>query len=203
MRFIVFFASMWLLLPGCAPLSTTASSPAGAESWPQRARVLSALSFWQCRASMVVKSPTQKWSADVFWQQRQGDYTVQVLTFLGIEVAALQGNAQHMRIKNARGQVVEAQMRIEDFMQHELGWSLPVSALSYWLRGLPAPGAVTLLQQDALHRLAVFYQQGWRVQFVRYSRVQEMDLPQEMVFTHAEYTVHWTIAPASWEFSKD
>ena len=62
-------------------------------------------------------------------------------------------------------------------MQHVLGWTLPVSSLIYWIRGLPAPG-VYHAQTDAYGHLSKLSQAGWILKFSQYLSLKGVDLPQ-------------------------
>lgn len=53
---------------------------------------------------------------------------------------------------------------VEALTRNALGWTLPVSPLQYWVRGVPAPGAAPeALERDQQGRLLSFNQNGWRV----------------------------------------
>jgi len=53
---------------------------------------------------------------------------------------------------------------VEALTRSALGWTLPLSPLQYWVRGIPAPGsAPEVLERDKQDRLLSFNQNGWRV----------------------------------------
>ena len=59
---------------------------------------------------------------------------------------------------------------------HLTGFWLPVSALQYWARGLPWPGAPGEASYD-LERLQSLEQLGWSLTFDRYETVAGVELP--------------------------
>lgn len=69
----------------------------------------------------------------------------------------------------------------ENLMESQLGWSLPVSNLLWWVRGLPAPDSAYQLQlnDDSLaHRLE---QDGWQLEYVRYQTLEnDTRLPERI-----------------------
>lgn len=71
------------------------------------------------------------------WRQNQDGYVIDVWGALGQGRTQLRGNAQTMQI--VRGQDVIVAGRPEQVMQQQLGWSMPVDAMRYWLIGQPQP----------------------------------------------------------------
>ena len=63
-------------------------------------------------------------------------------------------------------------------MQAHFGWSVPVSALSAWLRGATAPNMpVANKRVDALQRLIAMQQRDWNVAFADHQLVNNVWLP--------------------------
>lgn len=192
--FIFFVACFAFLLTGCMQQPTSVPLT---QSWAQRQHTLSLLLNWQFRGHFVFKSPADKFSANVFWQQNHDRYDIQVFGPFGIGAVQLQGNSTRVTLKDAHAHTYTADDP-EQLMQQQLGWFLPVSSLYYWVRGLPAPGSITSVHYDAFHRIETLAQQGWKIQFIHYTRVQAVELPQEIVFTHGQDYLHLIIEPGSW-----
>ncbi|MDF0605283.1 lipoprotein insertase outer membrane protein LolB [Neisseriaceae bacterium TC5R-5] len=51
---------------------------------------------------------------------------------------------------------------IENLTQQTLGWPLPLSGLSWWIRGLAVPG-----ENDEVASDGTLSQQGWQIRFIR------------------------------------
>ena len=70
----------------------------------------------------------------------------------------------------------------EALLQERLGWTLPISNLVYWIRGVPAPASaatqVNSLQLDTYNHLLHLQQQGWDIQYVSFQIVNNIDLPR-------------------------
>ncbi|RZO82123.1 MAG: hypothetical protein EVA66_03765 [OM182 bacterium] len=65
-----------------------------------------------------------------------------------------------------------------ELMQAHFGWSVPVSALSAWLRGDAAPDMpVANKRVDALQRLIAMQQRDWNVAFADHQLVNNVWLP--------------------------
>ena len=79
----------------------------------------------------------------------------------------------------------------------ETGWNLPVSDLAYWIRGLPAPGSEAVKHFDQFHHLIELDQKGWRIQYLRYSNVNQIDLPTKIFMNYPRMSVKIVIN--SWQ----
>jgi outer membrane lipoprotein LolB len=84
--------------------------------------------------------------------------------------------------------------------EQQLGSRLPVSSLYYWIRGLPVPGIEAQKQLDAFHRITVLSQQGWRIEYSRYSSINQIDLPSKMILNNSALNVKIIIN--QWQFEK-
>jgi outer membrane lipoprotein LolB len=194
-RACVVVLGLLLLLSGCAqpPQSTPLTS-----SWPQRQQQLSALNTWQFRGHVVFKMPERKFSANVYWQQEQDSYQVMLFGPLGFNAVNLDGLPGKVHLNDGDGHVYEASSP-EELMQKQLGWSLPISSLYYWVRGLPAPGPVTRVSYDVYHRINTLEQDGWQIHYEAYQRLQLFELPKEITFTQVKFYMHLTIEGDSWQ----
>lgn len=187
--------SVIFLLLGCAHLPEYAplTTP-----WSERQQQLSALTDWQFRGHVIFKMPERKFSANVYWQQKAESYQVMLFGPLGFSAVNLDGKPDCVNLKESHGHVYSAS-NPESLMQAQLGWSLPISSLYYWVRGFPSPEPVTSVTYDANNRILHLEQQGWQIDYIAYQRVQLLELPQEMTFMQDKYYLHLTIEGDSWQ----
>ena len=68
----------------------------------------------------------------------------------------------------------------EELLEQQLGWKLPVSHLSWWVRGLPAPRQQEPLTLDGNSRLAGLAQDGWTVEYLSYAEQNGYWLPERI-----------------------
>lgn len=186
-----------LLLSSCArpPEYAPLTTP-----WPERQLQLSALTDWQFRGHVIFKMPKRRFSANVYWQQNVDVYQVMLFGPLGFNAVNLDGKPGVVSLKDSHGHVYKAE-NPESLMQEQLGWSLPISSLYYWVRGLPSPEPIIRVTYDAYHRISHLEQQGWSVDYIAYQRVQLFELPQEITFMQDKYYLHLTIESDSWKVS--
>jgi outer membrane lipoprotein LolB len=95
----------------------------------------------------------------------------------------LRGNAEVLQV--VRGKDVIAAGNPERVMQSQLGWSIPISAIRYWLLGQPSPNKGFVNYSAANQGRSVrFKQNSWEVR-VELDR-RENSSSQEVVPTEVE-----------------
>lgn len=65
-------------------------------------------------------------------------------------------------------------------VREHVGWEVPVDALSWWVRGLAAPGRVESRSLDERGLLNLLSQRGWRIEFQRYGEFSGLSLPTRL-----------------------
>lgn len=102
-------------------------------------------------------------SASFVWWQREGSYEVEFWGPLGSQRTRIQGDEGSFAIVDAAGERISG-TNPEALMQRELGWSVPVTVLSHWIRGAPSPALPWHTpSHDSAGRFAAFEQAGWQV----------------------------------------
>ena len=59
----------------------------------------------------------------------------------------------------------------------EVGWSIPVDSLRWWVLGMAAPGPYARLDLDENGHILAIQQHGWDINFVRYRTFGNLDIP--------------------------
>lgn len=78
------------------------------------------------------------------------------------------------------------------------GLILPIEGLLYWVRGMPAPGAVVLESETGENgHLARLRQAGWLLRFDRYRDVAGIQLPHRIKASHDDE--RFTLVIQSWQ----
>ncbi len=129
------------------------------------------------------------------WQQQKRDYQVSLFGPFGVGRTTLNGTPTALTLL-AAGKEYKAQTP-ERLMQQVLGWQLPVTNLYFWVRGLPAPNSPASTTFDAYHHLIELKQQGWQIQYERYTAIQGIDLPSKLRLKSGQLQVKLVIS--SWK----
>lgn len=161
------------LLAGCA-----SAPPRG----PGTAVDLAALEQWQARGRIGVSSAAGGGSGSFDWRQRKDAADVQIRGPIGIGSVKLkvhgEGPQPEIELQTGDGVKLEAEAAWAE-LETRLGASLPAGHMRYWLLGLPAPGPHQWLEprEDGSTTLE---QQGWRIDYQRYSDESGTKLPTRL-----------------------
>ena len=107
-------------------------------------------------------------TANVRWEHGPEQDEIWLMTPTGQTLAHIVDSAAGALLTRADQQQYRAG-NVESLTRQALGWTLPLSLLQYWVRGLPAPGtAPSDMQRDSANRLTALTQNGWRVSLTYY-----------------------------------
>lgn len=167
------------LLAAC----TTAPKPppAGAREqlWAAHRDAAAALTHWEVEGRVSVRTGEQGASATLHWRQGPDHSRLQAVGPLGAGAFTLERDAHGAVLRTADGRV-RAAPRVEDLVRDAFGADVPVRALGYWIRGVPAPGPVRALTLDAYGRLGALEQDGWVLAFTHYDTSTQPPLPARL-----------------------
>jgi len=174
------FAAVALLLAACAgitppPAAVTSSQTSAA--WQKRQAALLAIVNFKLQGRLAERGLTGT-RADLSWDQQGEHFEVRLSGPLGVGALLLSGTPDAMTIRTKDGftQTRDA----SEFMRHQLGWSLPVSQLRYWVLGLPAPGETPTLVIDDQGRAANLREDGWQIDYAEYQTSDSLELPRKI-----------------------
>ena len=89
------------------------------------------------QGKLLLTLADEKTALQFSWQQNQDDYVIDVWGAFGQGRTQLRGTGKKMQVM--RGQKVIVAGPPELVMQQQLGWSMPVEAMRYWILGQPQP----------------------------------------------------------------
>ena len=188
-----------LLAAGCAELRPYLLPVEEAQTgaWERHRERVAALQEWHLTGRIGIKAGKEAFSATIDWQQRGEAYRLRIIAPLGQGSYQIEGDPAHVVLTNERNERFEA-VDPESLMQRNLGWSVPLSGLSWWVRGLPAPGAEPeQLRFDEEGRITDMAQSGWRISALGYRRVGEVDLPARLYLFNDRFQIRMAIS--RWE----
>nr|WP_298147022.1 lipoprotein insertase outer membrane protein LolB [uncultured Pseudomonas sp.] len=169
------------LLAGCAGLSSRESLQGQGDQahWQTHKQQVAALDAWQISGKVGIRAPKDSGSGTLFWLQRQDYYDIRLSGPLGRGAARLTGRPGAILLEVANQGRYQAESP-EQLLQQQLGLNLPVSHLLWWIRGLPAPGSKSTLTLDSDSHLAQLAQDGWQVEYLRYTEQDGYWLPERL-----------------------
>lgn len=177
-----------LVLTACATVPAPEAPKNETLSWDNRVQTLESLSRWDIKALIAIRNNREAESASLDWQQNNQNFIIHLFGPLGTNAYTLVGKSGKVQLATPEGKQFSAESP-EALLAKQTGWILPVSHLKYWIRGLPVPGVESNKTFDRFHHLTELDQEGWHVQFLRYTAAHHIDLPSKIFISNPELTV--------------
>jgi outer membrane lipoprotein LolB len=181
-----------LLLSGCETRDPIASKTFVVQSPLERQAELAKIKYWRMNGSFSIQEINQRPEiANYEWWQSDRSYRIAILSVLDLYRVDIHRMGNTVKLwKN--GTLSLTAKSPEDLLQESMGWSLPVSDLQYWIKGIPAPQkkGEFYVKYDQYGHLTGLRQDGWTLQFDRYKReVDAPDFAQRITLTRPGITV--------------
>lgn len=187
------------LLAGCASRApTTDAPPRERGDWSAQTERLQMLERWRLAGKVGLRTPDDATSANLDWVQAPRHYRMLISGPFGAGRSVLESTPGNVTLTTGEGRFQAATP--EQLMQQQLGWSLPISALDYWVRGLPAPGSDHAMQADPRGFPTRLNQAGWTIEYRDWSWAPELAgglwLPRRLVMSYGD--LHATLIVNQW-----
>lgn len=182
------------ILAGCATVPMQVRLAAFAS---HQARI-SELSAWSFEGRAGIHTARDGGSVTIRWRQVGDHYRIALVAPFGAGAIRLTGNPHRVRLQTSGGVSAVADSA-RALLNRYMGYDLPVASLRYWLRGIPAPGAVQRRQLDSQGRLTFLVQQGWQIKFYDYGYFAGLALPTTLELHRGQVEVRLVIR--DWDVS--
>ncbi len=179
------FMLITLIISGCATTAKIAPlSAAVQQKFAERELGLASLSRWSVIGRIAVQAGKEGWSGTIHWFQQEQNYALEIRGPVGTGTARLNRSVERSVLQMPDGQSFSGQDARVLLLEH-FGWDIPIDALQLWMLGRFDPALDKQFELDDQGRLLHFRQAGWDVEYKRYARMGNFDLP-EKVFAHSE-----------------
>ena len=167
-----------LFLSGCAYFRKPAPAVVSYVPWKTRYMEHRKIKRWDMSGVLSITHKKKRDIVRFAWNQNYNDYSIKLSGPMNMGGVRIDGSKERVKFWRSSDEVIEASTP-EELVSSELGWSIPVSDIRYWVLGMPAPGKVDYKYFDRYGHLNFFKQNGWRV---KYSSFQvgvrkNLDLP--------------------------
>ena len=126
--------------------------------------------------ALAAKNKNKAWTASLNWLQRGPNaYQIRLFGPLGSGTIIIEKKGDV--ISYVDGAKKLSSHNADELFEHQTGIRLPVNNLYYWVRGLPAPGAVDHVQRDPAGHLISLDQTGYHISYSDYSAAHQYQLP--------------------------
>lgn len=163
------------------------------ENWRANREKIIKLDKWKLKGRIALSMKRQAWSASLQWEQQQQNYKLRIIAPLGQGSLELQGDNHGVTMQTSKDRVLYAHDP-ETLLKKSFGWSVPVSGLKYWVRGIPVPDKrIKKLFLDDRGRVRELEQSGWQVNYSGYSSQGSVDLPGKIVMENGRLKLRLVI----------
>ena len=143
---------------------------------PKTPEQLLAKTKWQAKGKIGIRQDGKAHSAYFDWQNHNQNYVIRISGALGVGGAKLEKQAGNI-ILTTKKDTLRAHSA-EALLDQSLGWSMPVSDLSFWIKGLAAPSLSADQHEIGDNgELLSLEQAGWQINYSDYSSVKGYQLP--------------------------
>ena len=152
---------------------------------PDERKELYDIKVWAMDGRIAVHAEGDAWHASFSWRHDWKEDVLHIAGPLGQGAVDIVLRGQWIQITRSDG-TSEVSERPEELLRARLGVAVPLSALRYWVLGLPEPDYEHVSRYDAVGQLRALRQQGWDVIYERYSGEGVWVLPKKMLITQAD-----------------
>jgi len=134
---------------------------------------------WDLSGAIAARNKQKAWSASINWLQRgAGSYQIRLFGPLGSGTVMIEKQGGNVNFRD--GPKSASSKNADSLLMQQTGVRLPVNNLYYWVRGVPAPGAVQSAKRDASNHMQVLRQGGYTIEYLGYSTFGKYVLPNQI-----------------------
>ena len=179
-----------MAIAGCSQSGRLEDEQRAQELWAARQQALLNLDTWDVHARAAIKLEGAAYNIGIRWQRQAENSTILLEAPFGqgvfrIESAA--GGTYRLRLPDGR---VFENNSAEALLEEMIGWSLPISGLEYWIRGLPRPDSAYSHRLDSAGRARSIGQDQWAIDYLDYfAREDDLQLPRRVKLVSDKVTL--------------
>jgi len=150
---------------------------------------LSQFNHWNVKGRLAFKSPDEKFSAYINWEQQQDNYSLNLNSFIGTSLMKMEGYPGYASLKADDN--VYTDTNASHLINRITGWNIPVEKLALWVKGqYEMQDSVTVDEYGLAQTLQPKCNdcQQWRLDFSKYKLVNEIWLPHQIVLNNTKKT---------------
>lgn len=185
-------ACLLLALHGCTLAPPAASNP----DWSALRSRLATLDHWQLQGRVNVRYEGESHTPRIRWQQSEDDYQIRLWGTFNAGNTLISGTPKGVKLETD-GRTSNARTP-ERLVLNELGYELPVSALNYWIKGLPAPRPRSQIAFDESNLLAEIRQDGWTVRYLDLRQYGSLTLPRRIELSRDDRDIRLLFIGLNW-----
>ncbi len=157
-----------LVLAGCSSKSGLPTDTAGEQQWQQRQLELASVQDWNLRARAVLRLEGEAYQVGLSWRRDAERFVLLLEAPFGQGVIRIDRDpAGSYRLHLPDGRIYRNDSA-EALLDELLGWSIPISGLEYWIRGLPRPDSAYTRRVAGSGNTRSLRQDRWDIDYLDY-----------------------------------
>jgi outer membrane lipoprotein LolB len=168
-------------------------------TWYERQHQLNKINNWNLNGALGIKYYNKDSIAHFYWQQVTDHFAVNIYTPLNLGGVKITGDTKQVVLWKSVSEK-EVAKTPEQLMYKELGWSLPLLSMKYWILGLPSPRISYKAKFDSYNHLSFLEQQGWQIKYDDFRSIDNIDLPTKIWLSAPQLQVKLVIK--EWRISR-
>lgn len=198
-QWILLLAAL-VLLNACSLAPVAEPGPGNQGAYDLRAENIAGISAWSLVGKISLDDGEDGGSGRFRWDVRGDSSTMDFHGAMGRGAWHMETGPAGAVLRLADGDEHFA-LGVDTLVHQQIGWSIPVGALQWWVRGLAAPGSVDEQQLDDKGLLTSLGQFGWQIDFNRYGSDSGMAMPTRLDARKKNYRVK--LAVSRWRIPTD
>lgn len=181
-----------LLLGACSRLSDIPVTNESYQVWARRQQALEKIDAWEINARTAIFVKDEVNQIGISWVRDRDRFVVMIQAPFGQGVFRVESNATTdlsaaIKLSMPDGQIYYGQTA-ESLLSRLFGWSMPLSSLKSWIKGLPQQAETYTYDLYADGRLKSLQQDGWSINYLDYFTEEgaEQGLPKKMYLKHKD-----------------
>jgi len=171
LRLLFILLSVIIIASGCSSTpSDTSQIPETTINSEQRTALLSQLTSWKVKGKIAFITPEERNSASLFWNKFPDGQTLNLTTYLGINVLKLTSNKNVHTIELDGSEYTES--NLDNLITSLTNLTLPADALTFWIKALPYSSSdeVELSNNNLPKSITSFYNNRiWTIDYSHYN----------------------------------
>ncbi len=180
---LAILSMLTLFISGCGSLTQEPQPPA-LPDWQSHADQARTVESWQIIGKIAIRENNEYNSGSLNWTQQAEHYQIHIAGPLGQGAISIVGDPLLTRL-NISGEGSYVTQDPERMLRDQIGWTIPLDNLNYWIRGLPAPSSPYRKTLDDNHRLRELNQDNWKVRYFGYLPTAKAQLPRKVIISHS------------------
>jgi len=190
-------AAAAVLLAACSTVPTAARSQAERLAlYESRRSELVTREAWSLEGRLAVRDADDGGSGTFRWRTGEDSSEMDFHGALGRGAWRLVSDYDGATLEFADGASYQADS-VGELVSRRVGWRVPVESLSWWVRGLAAPGRYRQRLLDERGNVERLEQKDWTIEYGRYRDVGGLEMPTSLTARKDDRVVK--LAVRNWE----